>query len=98
AVARGPPSDYYRASVPAQDQRQLLDKFRLWDPIYAPVRSFPKVDNVPLYKDLSPRLGASYALFGNGKTAVKGSVGRFVDQPGLGIASANNPLTTSINS
>src|SRR4029079_11686853 len=90
--------DYYHASVPAQDQAHLLAKFRLWDPIYAPVRSFPEVDNVPLYKDISPRLGASYDLFGDGKTALKGSLGRFVDQPGTSIAGNNNPLTTSVNS
>ena len=30
------------------------------------------------YNDLSPRIGAAYDLFGNGKTALKGNVGRYL--------------------
>ncbi|HKF69804.1 MAG TPA: carboxypeptidase regulatory-like domain-containing protein [Vicinamibacterales bacterium] len=35
------------------------------------------------WKDLSPRLGISYDLFGNGKTAVKASFARYVNGAGL---------------
>jgi hypothetical protein len=41
--------------------------------------SFPAVDSALDYKDLSPRLGAAYDLFGTGKTAVKVSLGRYVN-------------------
>ena len=54
---------------------------------------FPKLDNVPNWKDVSPRLGVSYDVFGNGKTAVKGSVGRYVASEATTIARASNPAT-----
>ena len=43
--------------------------------------SYPAVPNVPIWKNLTPRLGVSYDLFGNGKTAIKGSLGQFVFGP-----------------
>jgi hypothetical protein len=42
-----------------------------------PPRSFPGSD-VLSWKDISPRLGVAYDLFGNGKTAVKASLNRYV--------------------
>ena len=38
---------------------------------FVPARSFPAVKNVPNWQDFNPRLGASYDLFGDGRTAVK---------------------------
>ena len=40
-------------------------------------RSFPGVEAVN-WKDLNPRLGVAFDLFGNGKTAVKASANRYV--------------------
>ena len=37
-------------------------------------------------KDISPRMGAAYDVFGNGKTAIKTSLGRYVAFTGGGIA------------
>ncbi|MBI4485460.1 MAG: TonB-dependent receptor [Acidobacteria bacterium] len=45
---------------------------------FVPAREFPAADNVPNYKNLDPRLSATYDLFGNGKTALKASIGRYI--------------------
>src|SRR5207248_1226802 len=61
-------------------------------------RDFAEKDCVPCWKDIDPRVGGAYDLFGNGKTAIKGSFGRFVAQQVIVIASANNPYNTSVTS
>jgi hypothetical protein len=63
---------------------------------YVPARDYPEVSNVPNYKDLSPRLGVSYDLFGNGKTALKGSANRYTTVIGTALVRANDPLGLSV--
>jgi hypothetical protein len=55
---------------------------------------FDAVENVPNWKDVNPRVSAAYDLFGNGKTAIKGSASRGVQQESINIARLNNPATT----
>jgi hypothetical protein len=40
---------------------------------------FPETPVVDSYKDLTPRISVAYDLFGNGKTAVKGSFGKYLE-------------------
>ncbi|MEQ1761191.1 MAG: hypothetical protein ABL986_23020, partial [Vicinamibacterales bacterium] len=57
---------------------------------YAPSFAFPEVPDSPKWNDIAPRVGVAYDLFGNGKTAVKGSFGRFVShQTGAGSSPAS---------
>ena len=60
-------------------------------------RHFDELSNVPNFKDLSPRLGIADDLFGNGKTAVKATLSRYVQTSTVGFARLLNPLNTSVN-
>ena len=56
-----------------------------------PIR-FPRTDSVTGYNDLSPRLGLAYDLFGNGRTALKVSVGRYLSAATAdGVYSSQSP-------
>jgi hypothetical protein len=45
---------------------------------FFPGATFPRTDGVTGYNDITPRMGASYDLFGNGKTGLKFSVGKYL--------------------
>jgi hypothetical protein len=45
------------------------------------------------WKDLSPRAGVAFDLFGNGRTAVKTAIARYVAGQQIAVANANNPVT-----
>jgi hypothetical protein len=56
-------------------------------------RSFGEVKDVPNYgAGLSPRFGLAYDLFGNAKTAVKFSVGKYFTRVMTAYATALNPM------
>ena len=61
----------------------------------------PRTDGVLGYRDITPRMGAAYDVFGNGKTALKVNVGEYLQGAWTGDAYIiNNPgssLVTSIN-
>ena len=66
--------DYFNSYVP---------EHHLGPGPHVPTRdvTFAPVYNVPNWKDTSPRLGASYDLFGDGRTAIKVSAGRYLEAP-----------------
>jgi hypothetical protein len=54
-------------------------------------RSFPRNDVFDFGPNIQPRIGVTYDVFGNGKTAVKAYYGRFYNQFGSEIAQTANP-------
>jgi hypothetical protein len=64
---------------------------------FVPARSSPEVNNVPNWKDISPRLGAVWDVFGAGKTAVKVSVSRYVRADQGSFADTVNPFSAATN-
>jgi hypothetical protein len=61
----------------------------------------PRTEGVRGYHDISPRMGAAYDVFGNGKTALKVNVGQYLQGAWTGdaytISNAGSTLVTSIN-
>jgi carboxypeptidase family protein len=81
--------DYLNNKVEAQDAPAST---------WIGARHYDALTDVPNYKDLSPRLGIAYDLFGNGKTAVKATLSRYVQTSTVGTARQLNPINTSVNS
>jgi hypothetical protein len=59
---------------------------------FVPERNVPAADCQPCWSDWSIRAGASFDLFGNGRTALKSSIGKFLAANALGTTSSLNPL------
>jgi hypothetical protein len=78
--------DYLHASVPAQ---------HLAAGRFVPERNFAAVNNVPKWRDINPRVGVSYNVFGDGKTVAKATVGRYIS--GGSFATNVNPVNASVN-
>jgi hypothetical protein len=63
-----------------------------------PARSFAAVDDVPNWKDLNPRFGVAWDPLGDGKTAIKAGINRYVLSNTTGIANFFDPANASVNS
>ena len=53
----------------------------------------PAEDKFVDWKDVSPRVGVAYDLFGTGRTALKGSVARYVEATGIALTAQGNPMS-----
>jgi hypothetical protein len=81
--------DYFNASTP--EQTAVAGRF-MSATAQAARLNIAAVPCLPCWNDWTIRSGASYDLFGTGKTALKVSVGKFLGQQALGLASSTNPL------
>ena len=57
---------------------------------------FPETKGIDTYKDITPRFGLAYDVFGNGRTAVKMNVGRYLEGVGVQLNYANTNPTLRI--
>ncbi len=60
--------------------------------IFIAARCYDKVENVPSWFDLAPRVGLVYDIFGDGRTALKLSANRYYLTNGVGWAALVNPI------
>src|SRR5262249_3764471 len=81
--------DYHNAYVPAQDLAAIP---------FVAARQYDPINDVPHWTDLSPRVGATFDLFGDGKTVARANFGRYVASESTNMATLNNRVNTSINS
>jgi hypothetical protein len=78
--------DHFRGYLPAQDAPPGR---------WVPARHFDRIDHLPLWNDISPRIGVSLDLFGKAKTALKGSFGRYVQQESTSFQDRYNAMIVS---
>jgi hypothetical protein len=78
------------------------DRYRAWLPAqslpagrFTEGATYAEVSEVILFQHLVPRLGATYDLRGDGKTVLKANWGRFAFNPGVNLADASNPNTST---
>ena len=79
--------DYLNSYVPEQHRAAVR---------FIGARDFAAIDDVPKWKDISPRVGMSYDLFGNAKTAIKASFGRYMEAQAAGFPEAVNPMRAAV--
>ena len=58
--------------------------------------NFPETKGVDSYKDITPRMGAAIDVFGNGKTAVKANLGKYLEGVGVQLTYANSNPTLRV--
>ena len=75
--------DYFNGSTPDQ-----YSEAGTW----IGARLTPAVENIPNWKDINPRFGVAWDLFGNARTALKFTTGRYVNQEVAAPTRNLNPM------
>ncbi|MBP7779860.1 MAG: carboxypeptidase regulatory-like domain-containing protein [Acidobacteria bacterium] len=65
--------------------------------LFVPAREVTELKDVPLWNDINPRLGVAFDVFGNGRTAVKASFGRYNQLSRSDLTRRFHPFSSSIN-
>ncbi|MGH9383344.1 MAG: carboxypeptidase regulatory-like domain-containing protein [Vicinamibacterales bacterium] len=80
--------DYLTMGYPAADLPAGL---------WVPARHVDELKGVPEWSDINPRVGASYDVFGTGRTAVKVAMGRYNQLSRSDLTRRFHPFSSSIN-
>lgn len=60
---------------------------------FVPFRHFDKIENLPNWRDVAPRVGAVYDVHGDGRTAIKAHFGKYMQAfSTVGFAAVYNPM------
>lgn len=65
--------------------------------LFVPARKVEELKGVPEWTDINPRFGAAWDVFGNGRTAVKASVGRFNQLSRSDLTRRFHPFSSSVS-
>ena len=76
--------DKFNAEIPAQSSPAQ---------VWIQARDFAAIPNVPNWNDWSVRMGGTYDMFGNGKTALKANASKYLAAAAAGYAQNFNPMT-----
>jgi len=62
---------------------------------FVAARSFDQISDLPNFSNWLVRMGGAYDVFGDGRTAVKASIGRYMQQSAVDFQDLYNPMISS---
>ncbi|MFN7983217.1 MAG: TonB-dependent receptor [Vicinamibacterales bacterium] len=65
--------------------------------LFVPARTVTEIKGVPLWNDINPRAGVAWDVLGNGRTAVKVSMGRYNQLSRSDLTRRFHPFSSSVN-